>query len=76
MKVEPQFRLSEQEIHSPLWMRLTEHYSKRLASLRARNDNDLTEADTAKLRGRIREVQVLLALANPAPAIVVADDIE
>jgi len=69
------FRLTEQEIASQLWMRLAEHYTKRLAELRARNDNDLTEADTAKLRGRIREVQILLALANPAPAIV-ADDIE
>jgi len=42
---------------------------KRIASLRARNDNDKNAEETAKLRGRIAELKLIAALDNPAVAM-------
>lgn len=54
--------LTEQEILSPLWAKLKEHYQARLDSLRLQNDTDKTMEATAKLRGRIAEVKKLITL--------------
>lgn len=66
-------KLEETEIHSELWMKLKEHMEQRLASLRLQNDVSKPSDQTEKLRGRIAELKILLAL-DQAPAIVVADD--
>lgn len=52
---------------SETWKALVDHYEARLIDLRKRNDGDLSETQTAKLRGRINEIREFLALATPAP---------
>ena len=56
--------LSDAEKRSPLWHALAEHYTARLASLRAQNDADKSPDQTAKLRGQILEVKAFLSLAD------------
>lgn len=51
-----------EELHSSLWVKLTEHYEARLQLLRSKNDNVLPAEETARLRGRIAEVRAILAL--------------
>ena len=51
-----------EELHSSLWVKLTEHYEARLQLLRAKNDNNLTPEETSRLRGRLAEVRAILAL--------------
>lgn len=51
-----------EELHSSLWVKLTEHYEARLQLLRQKNDNVLSAEETARLRGRIAEVRAILAL--------------
>jgi hypothetical protein len=64
--------LTQGDIQSSCWARLVEYYKERLESLRAQNDNStLTPEATADLRGRIKEVKDLLALATPAPVTAV-----
>lgn len=68
--IEPkkQFLLTRDERDTNLWTKLMAHWSDRLASLRAQNDNsDRNEIDTAKLRGQIAELKQLLALNNDPP---------
>lgn len=59
--------LTEIEKRSALWLKMSEHYTSRLAELRLLNDGEKNEAETAKLRGRIAEVKQLLALAEADP---------
>lgn len=66
------FKLTDADRHSATWKRLSEHLVARLASHRAKNDGDLTELNTAKLRGRIKEVQYLLGLDKTEPPALVA----
>lgn len=71
-----QFRLSESDTRSEVWLRLKSHMEDRLQTLRAQNDGDLDEVKTAKLRGRINELKYLLALdqpLEPVPAQVTSD---
>lgn len=66
MKAE-RLKLMEIELQSSLWGRLEEHLNTRLATLRKKNDADLDEKRTARLRGRIQEVNAMLALATGKP---------
>lgn len=56
--------LNDVERQSAVFQKLTKHYEERLASLRRKNDNDLTPEQTAKLRGRIFECDAFLRLAK------------
>ena len=47
-----------------LWRKLEKHYRDKLAMLRAKNDNPKDEAETALIRGQIREVKEFLAIGN------------
>ena len=47
-----------------LWRKLEKHYEAKLAMLRAKNDNQKGEAETAALRGQIREVKEFLAIGD------------
>lgn len=53
---------------SGLWRQLTEHWTARIEALRTRLEGDITEAEAAKLRGRIAELRANLALSNEVPA--------
>jgi len=61
------------ERDTPLWKKLERHLVLRLDEARRRNEADLNEIETAKLRGRILELKSLLAPANPAPSEELSD---
>lgn len=63
------FRLTAADKVSPLWRALSDHYTERLASLRAQNDTSKTPEQTEKLRGQIFEVKALLSLADDRPIV-------
>lgn len=47
---------------SPAWVKIKAHLLERLEDHRIKNDGNLTEAETAKLRGRIAETLYILGL--------------
>jgi hypothetical protein len=63
------FELSNQELDSALWQKITGHLESRLEVARKRNDGDLSEFDTARLRGRIEAYKELLGFNDPAITI-------
>jgi len=63
-----QFKLLPEDIHTPLWRRLSAHLEERIAFHRKRNDGGLSEVETAKLRGRIAEAKYILEDLGPKPA--------
>jgi hypothetical protein len=53
---------------NPLWLALEKHFEERLVMLRARNDNpEISEIETAALRGRIAEVKAILGMGKERP---------
>ncbi len=60
--------LTEQERGSALWAKIKKHYEARLQELREENDSDKDDIKTAKQRGRIAEVKLVLGLDKPPPA--------
>jgi hypothetical protein len=54
--------LSEQQ--SALWQKILRHLEGRLVYLRSLNDGELSQTDTARLRGQIRELKNLIALGE------------
>lgn len=63
------FVLTNIERQTGLWMRLENHFKDRLETLRKQNDGDLTEIQTAKLRGQIATYETLLRLGKDMPPI-------
>lgn len=62
------------ERESALWKRLTEHINERLEVCRRKNDSrNLSELDTAFLRGEINQLKSFLALAKPSPDLTNSD---
>lgn len=67
--------LTELERQSAVWVKVSEELKSRLTSARLKNDGELNEIDTARLRGRIFELKSLLALGNPpGPTPLMEDD--
>ncbi len=63
------FILNPAELANPVFVKLVEHWEEELGRLRAQNDADLDEIETAKLRGRIAQLKQNLALTTPPPLI-------
>lgn len=62
--------LNHDERHSALWMKLNEHLQSEIDRLRKKNDsNSLSELDTAHLRGQIRALKDVAALATDLPQV-------
>lgn len=61
------FVLSDGEKMHPLWRRLKAHLETQLQSLRVRNDRELTEMQTATLRGHIKALREIIALGDDRP---------
>lgn len=62
------------ERDSALWKRLEKHMNERLNTLRSKNDSkNLTDLETAYLRGEINQIKAFLALANPGPDLTNSD---
>jgi len=57
-------KLTEGEKLSAVWQKLEPHLKERLTTLRAQNDGELDELSTARLRGRIAELKLILSLQN------------
>lgn len=57
--------LTESDRNSDTWKRIREHYEGQLQKARNQNDNDQDPVQTARLRGRIAEIKLLLALDKP-----------
>lgn len=67
------FTLSAHDKVQGLWLRLKAHLDERLLDARRRNDNPLSEIDTATLRGEIRALKHILGLADER-TILTGDD--
>lgn len=63
------FILTHVEKDSPLWNRLMGYLDARLKRLRIENDADRTPEQTARLRGRIDEVKLMMGLNNDQPIV-------
>lgn len=61
--------ITEDEKESKLWKKLKEHIETRLDLLRKKNDGNLDEFETARLRGRISELKSFFALDKEVPEI-------
>lgn len=72
-KIAPPF-LNDAEINSALWKKIKTYCEERLSKARDRNDGNLDERRTAKLRGRIAELKHLATLDQPAPQTEANDD--
>jgi hypothetical protein len=63
----PPFALTEDDRHSPLWMRLKAHFEDSLADARRSNDRPFSERETATLRGEIMCLKKLIRLDADRP---------
>lgn len=61
--------LDPRDKYDPVFKKLMQHFTERLATLRAQNDGALDPIETANMRGRIAEVKGFLALAQDRPVI-------
>lgn len=67
-------KLDRIESQSAVWLKLKEHIEDCLSQLRQQNDGDLSDIDTARLRGRVAMCKELLALEYSEQAEVELDD--
>lgn len=58
-------KLTQVDVNSATWAKLSAHLNERIEIFRKRNDGDLNEKDTARLRARIKELEYILSLATP-----------
>ncbi len=64
------FTLSVEERNvNPLWKRILAHLTEQRDILRSRNDGALDAIETAHLRGRIQQLNALIALDADKPDI-------
>lgn len=49
---------------SPVWTAIDKHLNERIEVLRSKNDGDLDQIETAKIRGRIAELRAMLDLGK------------
>lgn len=67
--------LDRNDLASPTWRKLKEHMERLLEQQRRSNDDRKHDAvATAYLRGDIRRLKNLLALASPAPIVAANED--
>lgn len=65
--------LTNHQRTSDTWLAVTKYCEDRLVALRRQNDGDLDERRTAKLRGRIAEIQQFLRAGEEPTRDVVAN---
>lgn len=66
--------LTVEDIRTPAWRKIKAWADAELLMLRADLEKDLLPEKTAKIRGQIRSLNLLLALAAPAPTVVVEEE--
>lgn len=67
-------KLTEAEKQSALWSKLKKHFEERLQSSRLKNDQDLSDKETAELRGRIKELKYVIDLETSPSNLTDADE--
>ena len=55
--------------NSAFGQKLAVYCEQRLFTLRSQNDNDLSEVETSKIRGRIHEIKIFMSLGKEVPKI-------
>jgi len=68
---EPLF--TDHERQGAVWQKLKRHLEERLATMRAKNDGNLDEMKTARLRGQIAEVKALMSFGTDKPVVGIED---
>lgn len=61
------FVLTDGDRRNPLWLKLKEHFEKRLHDLHGKIEGEQTEQQTATLRGQIRCFREILRLGDEPP---------
>lgn len=61
---EAPFYIKPHEAQQEVWRKLEGHLMERLEYLRTQNDSDLSELQTAKIRGKIDEIKRILDLTT------------
>ena len=56
--------LTEHEKKSPVWEKLKSHIEARMTTHRSRLEGDLSELETAKLRGKLAECREILKIGD------------
>lgn len=65
------FILTQIERESPIWRRIVDEYLEtRLKRLRVENDAERSPDATAKLRGQIAEVKLMMGLDRDQPIVM------
>lgn len=65
------FTLTNNDRLQPVWLKLKAYLTQELEAARKRNDNpQLSEQDTAAIRGDIKRLKALLALNEDDPALL------
>lgn len=59
--------LNQEDFNALTWRKLKEYCGARIELLHAQLEGDLTPEATAKARGRILELKLILTLDQPAP---------
>jgi len=66
--------LTNIEFDSPAWVKLKSHMAARRAEMVEMCAHDMSEADTARLRSRIKEIDYMLGLEFEPPSLEVIPD--
>ncbi len=61
--------LTDDERNSPVWESVRGHLERMLANKRVENDKNLTDAETATLRGHIQCLKAIIALGRKPPPV-------
>ena len=65
---------TQHELLSSAYLKLKEHCEERIDYLHLKNDGDLDDKETARVRGEIRAYKNLLAAGQPQRPTLVEDD--
>ena len=68
-KAEDRIVVTDGEKVTPLWQKLMKHWQARLDKLYIHLSRDLTEQETAKIRGQIAELRACLNLGKAQPKV-------
>ena len=60
---------TQSDRNSAFGQKLAVYCEQRLFTLRSQNDNDLSEVETSKIRGRVHEIKIFMSLGKEVPKI-------
>ena len=61
--------LTDDDKQSPTFRKIMQYMEDRIVQLRMSNDGDLSDYETAKIRGRIAECKGFISLKNERPVV-------